>query len=198
MTIIEIACDLLADLLVYPGADYPARIERCRQVLVASQPEAATLLREFEVGILSRGPVEREELFTRTFDCNPPCALEIGWHLFGESYDRGAFLVWMRGQLRRLAVPESTELPDHLTHVLAMLGRMDESEADSFAVQCVLPAVERILPALQDSGNPYEKLLAAIASTLRANHGTARPSRFRLPILRPEAGSAVELDGVAP
>ena len=30
-----------------------------------------------------------EETFTRTFDVNPACALEVGWHLFGEEYARG-------------------------------------------------------------------------------------------------------------
>lgn len=197
MTTFETVYDLLANLLAYPGADYPARIECCRQMLMGSQPEAAMVLDEFRSAILNQGSAEREELFTRTFDCNPPCALEIGWHLFGESYDRGAFLVWMRSQLRHRSVPESTELPDHLMHVLAVLGRMDKAEADSFVTDCVLPAVERILSGLQASGNQYEKLLAAITATLRANHGTARPSRVPLPICRSEAGSEVELDGVS-
>ena len=38
-------------------------------------------------------PEQIQELYTRTFDINPVCTLEIGWHIFGEDYARGALLV---------------------------------------------------------------------------------------------------------
>ncbi len=44
---------------------------------------------------------EVEEAFTRTFDVNPACALEVGWHLFGEEYTAAMFLVRMREELRK-------------------------------------------------------------------------------------------------
>lgn len=198
MTTHETTYDLLADLLAYPRADYRARVEHCREALAGPQPEAAGLLADFQSETHAMSPDELEELFTRTFDCNPPCALEIGWHLFGENYDRGAFLVWMREQLRRCAVPESAELPDHLTHVLAVLGRMDGTEADNFAASCVLPALERLLPALDEKGNPYEKTLKAIASTIRANHESAGRSHVPLPVIQPEMNIAIELNQVLP
>ena len=67
---------------------------------------------------------ELEETYARTFDINPACALEVGWHLFGEEYARGLFLVRLRGEMREHGVEESSELPDHITHVLALIAAM--------------------------------------------------------------------------
>ena len=63
---------------------------------------------------------ERQELFIQTFDLSPVCSLEMGWHLFGENYDRGLLLVKMRQLLRLHEIAESTELPDHLTNGLRL------------------------------------------------------------------------------
>ena len=67
-------------------------------------------------------PSALEEAFTGTFDVNPACALEVGWHLFGEEYARGMFLVRMREELRKYGLAESSELPDHVSHVLAIVN----------------------------------------------------------------------------
>lgn len=104
-----------------------------------------------------------EELYTRTFDMNPSCSLEVGWHLFGEQYERGAFLVKMRENMRRFGIPENHELPDHLSHALAVLERMEGEEARRFAADALAPALKKILEGLKDESNPYRPLLAAVA-----------------------------------
>ncbi len=50
------------------------------------------------LGVLLAEPVvgTREEVYTRTFDGSDRRALEIGWHLHGENYARGALLVRLR------------------------------------------------------------------------------------------------------
>jgi len=114
---------------------------------------------------------ELEELYTRTFDINPVCSLEVGWHLYGEDYNRGAFLVGMRGLMRDLGVAEGTELPDHLTSVLRVLGRMAPEEADGFARGYVLPAVGKMLSGFPDGENPYRDVVEEIERFLRDRHG---------------------------
>ncbi|MBI3194547.1 MAG: molecular chaperone TorD family protein [Ignavibacteriae bacterium] len=113
---------------------------------------------------------ELEELYTRTFDINPIANLEIGWHLYGEQYERGEFLVMMRSLLREHAVEESSELPDHLTHVLLALGRMKKEEADAFAVKYVSPSIEKIVEAFGETENAYVHLLHAIKNFLEQQH----------------------------
>ncbi len=167
--------DRLAALFRYPSKSYTGDLDACRQALVAADPAAAEQIAGFSAAIGGWSVGALEELFTETFDMNPACSLEVGWHLFGEEYERGTFLVRMRAALREHGLAESTELPDHLTHVLAVLGRMEESAGRDFASACVQPAVEKICAALADRDNPYEQLLGALRTFLAARYGSAVP-----------------------
>ena len=171
--------DALAALLRYPGRDLPAAAEACRERLAEAHPEdyseAARSIADFGDRIAALSPEEREELYTHTFDLNPVCALEIGWHLWGEAYERGAFLVRMRDLLRRTGVPEETELPDHLTSALPALARLEPAEAADLATKFVLPALARMLAGLSNKDNPYERVLRA-AEIVVAARGLAERS----------------------
>jgi nitrate reductase delta subunit len=113
---------------------------------------------------------EVQEIYTRTFDINPVCTLEVGWHIYGEDYARGAFLVKMRELLRENGVPESQELPDHLTHVLLILGLLEGAIADDLAARYVLPALNKMLTAMADSETPYKVILEAADQMVRQDH----------------------------
>lgn len=164
-------CTALARLLVYPDGEYCGQLDEAIGVVRRESPQAADHLAELAAALGPLSPEEREELFTRTFDVKPLTALEIGWHLFGEDYHRGTLMVRLRSELRRHGVEESRELPDHLTHVLSLLDRMPEDEAEAFAQACVIPAVEKILQGFREKENPYEHLLRAVASVLGARFG---------------------------
>jgi len=69
----------------------------------------------------------------------------------------------MREVLRRCSVEESTELPDHLTLVLAAFGRMTLSEAEEFASQRLVKAVNKMLEGFAGKENPYEHILRAVS-----------------------------------
>lgn len=157
-------CDALAGLLIYPNADYGERLAGCRSLM--TEPRAADLLGAFADRVDRLSATEREELFTQTFDLNPVCSLEVGWHLFGENYNRGEFLVTMRQAMRAHGVEETTELPDHLSHVLATVCRMEPRQANSFTVTYVLPAIEKMLAGLRNKENPFEYLLEACLALL--------------------------------
>jgi nitrate reductase delta subunit len=154
--------DLAAGLFFYPDAEYGARVERCRREFTAALPQTGEFLVAFADSLEKLAPEQVEELFTRTFELNPLCALEVGWHLFGENYSRGEFLVQMRQQLRRHNLPESTELPDHLGHVLPILARLPDEESGPFAAQYVLPALDKMLVQMAGKENPFEQLLQAV------------------------------------
>ncbi len=153
----------LAGLLTYPEADYPQRIETA---LGIAPEECRPQLKEFAARVSGLATDEIQELFTGTFDLNPVCSLELGWHLFGENYDRGLLLVRVRGELRRHGLEESTELPDHLTHVLKLVGRMEHEPAADFTAACVLPALAKMLRALRAKDSPFENVLLAVQAVL--------------------------------
>ncbi len=154
--------DRLAELLAYPREDYGTTLEECQRLLGAEFPEAASYLERFAHELSGKSPEDLEELYTHTFDLNPVSSLEIGWHLFGENYNRGEFLVFMRQAMRRLGLEESAELPDHLTHVLPTLARLDAREADRFLRTYLLPALQKVQAGLGSKDSPYQYLLEAI------------------------------------
>ncbi len=167
--------ELLASLLRYPEGDAAADAGRCAEALEASDPQAAEHVRAFLGETRGLSPGDLQALFTSTFDLDPVCSLEVGWHLFGENYERGEFLVKMRNELRRLGLPESSELPDHLTHALAALGRMEPEEAGEFAAACLYPALDKMLAGITRKPNPYQSILRAVIHLLESRHGRFVP-----------------------
>jgi nitrate reductase delta subunit len=160
-------CDLLGSLLEYPRAGYKIRLEESLRVLALDHPSGYELLRPFYEYVREMSIEELEELYTRTFDINPVCSLEVGWQLFGEEYERGAFLVRMRNLLGDCGVRESTELPDHLTHVLAVLERLSGENARELAGQAVLPSLEKMIGGLEGKDNPFESVLKTVRRILK-------------------------------
>lgn len=189
MTDRAILFDRLGGLFAYPGGDYHARVEACAAALTAAPAtrKAAERLERFRAAA-AQLPVEQlQEMFIQSFDLNPDGALETGWHLFGEQYERGEYLVRMRRLLRRFELPESVELPDHLSHALAVLGRMQKDEADDFAAACLFPALGKMRAGVKAAGGIFVELLDAADEVIAAYHPRpvtdAQPALPRLRVL---------------
>jgi len=163
------AFDALSRLLVYPSGDHRERLDRAGKAIATLSEiptEIGTKIQEFATATQDLTTAELEELYTRTFDINPISSLEVGWHLHGETYERGAFLVSMRSLLYRLHIEESTELPDHLSHVLQALGRMDPLEGSSFISTNVLKALDKMIEGFSEDSSPYENVLTSLKELL--------------------------------
>ena len=153
----------------------------------SEEPRAA--LASFD-GFAGLGVSELEELYTRTFDINPVCSLETGWHLFGEDYNRGAFLVRMRGLLRQHGIEEGAELPDHLESALRVLAVMDAGDAADMAREFILPAVLKMRTPFKEGDNPYGAVLAEVERFLRATYG--EPIEWSAPTANAPYGNGSE------
>jgi nitrate reductase delta subunit len=160
------ALDLMADLFEYPSPEYRERLSAATEIVAQSNTAAAELLQNFAAAISGRSLAELEELYIQTFDLNPDACPDIGWHLFGEDYARGEFLVKLRQEMRRYGVAERDELPDSLLTVLPLLARMPDEEAAHFRAGFLIPAVEKIRKAVPPESNPFATLLAALAALL--------------------------------
>ncbi len=165
----------ISRLLGYPDEHYIQLVELLYLIVHLPLPEAGKGISEFGEFVEQCGPYELEETYTRTFDVNPSCALEIGWHLFGEDYMRGQFLVRMREELAKYGITESGELPDHLTHVLPVLALMPEEEAHQFAHACVFPALYKMQTSLEKSESPYRHLIRCLVLLLETYCGKSEP-----------------------
>ncbi len=152
--------DALAALLRYPDDGLPRHARAC---LAASTtcPAAGAALQRFADEIAGASIAALQEQYTETFDMSPTCALDVGWHLFGDTHKRGGFMAGLGEDLRRAGVGDTGELPDHLTQVLALLGREEAARASALA-EVVAPAIATVRRALDARKSPYAHVLAAV------------------------------------
>ncbi len=169
--------DSLGGLLQYPQPGFHESLKTCLQEMKLAESPGDEFLNKFVEAIAGKDIEELEELFTRTFDINTKCALEVGWQLYAENYERGAFIVHMRQALRRLDIAETSELPDHLSQVLRALGRMDKEEADAFAQGYVAPAMSKMTTGLKGLENPYVNVLYAIHADVKERHNVSQSDK---------------------
>jgi nitrate reductase delta subunit len=120
-------------------------------------------------------PPARQEQYVDAFDLDPACTLDIGWHLFGDTPDRGAFLSTLREELARAGVPEGGELPDHLPTLLRLIARADATAAAELAAR-IAPAVARVHAQLSARGSPYGEVIGAVSRELA---GVTAPQEIR-------------------
>ena len=148
----------VAGLLRYPDDDLRLRLQFAQDVLEGEALQSVVAFSEETARVSLDG---MQELYTRTFDLNPVATLEIGWHLYGEQYERGRFLAELREQQDAVGVDATPELPDHLTAILTMIPRLDARLATPLVEERLLPALEKIARPLDEHGNPYRHLIAA-------------------------------------
>ena len=159
-------------VLRYPTDGYAADLHSfaalCRKLGCASAP----LLEDFANRADSTTVGSMQELFTQSFDLTPDCALEVGWHLYGEDYQRGAFLVKMREQLRTHGIDEGAELPDNLASLLALVVEAP-AETRALVADALLPAVGKMLSALEKTASAFHPIMDAVRGLLAAPDGAA-------------------------
>jgi len=169
----------LACIFSYPQAEYKDRAE---QILIGCQrkPRLTQYWRPFVEFVRENDLATIEETFTRTFDMRPSTCLEVGWHLYGEDYKRGQFLVKMRQTLARHRIPETVELPDHISHCLNLLAALPDDEACTLLKQYIKPALLKILAGFEPE-NPYRFAVHFLDTIL---YELYRPSEVTKPMQR--------------
>jgi nitrate reductase delta subunit len=162
----------LAKVFEYPDENYA---RHCRE---AGLPE-------FAAQAESLGLAAMQELYTNTFDWNPAASLDLSWHLFGEQYARGEFLVTMRRALRKYGIGETVELPDHLTHVLSLMSRLEPDVAERAARDYAAPAVAKLVASLEQAQSPFATPMRAVRAALPVEAPIPAPKQ-ELPVLQEE------------
>ncbi len=183
--------DAYAGVLLYPEQDHDVLVQLCLDRCGEDHPRIAERIVNYQSQIKALSLSAREELYIHTFDLNKAGTLDLGWHLFGEDYNRGLFLVKVRQYLQLLEIPETHELPDHVSQVLRVLGRMSPDDANKFAYACVIPAIEIIGEKIQ-AENPHDQLVQGLSELLRSlfdvpdgfeETDESESTRFQLPIV---------------
>ncbi|HJN43992.1 MAG: nitrate reductase molybdenum cofactor assembly chaperone [Acidobacteria bacterium] len=139
--------DLMAGILEYPQSDPLEYVSECRELLSRASPEAAAHLGEFHDFVAATPLGHLQEVYTGTFDLNAACDPYLGFHLFGESYKRSAFMVELKERYRAHGFTiNGSELPDHLAVVLRFLASCDDTtEVGDIVHEGLLPVLQQML-----------------------------------------------------
>ncbi len=167
---------VLADLFRYPEEDFSERVIACSSLLSENYPEAETELKPFMDYMLTRTIDQQEELYTKTFDVQPICYLDLGYVIFGEDYKRGAFLLHMQGEQAAIKNDCGSDLPDNLANILVLFAKSENQRLlDDLAINIMVPGLTKMLGEFESARvNLKQQVLRKMHKALiteELNHG---------------------------
>lgn len=160
--------ETLASALESPGEDWDTRLDRCKQWLTIQEPEVAVQLISFRRKVRKLGMEGLRELYSQTFVLNPLCPLDIGYHVFGDNDNRVELLAKLREMEAAYELGQANQSPDHLPVLLRLLTKLEDKERrHALIVELLIPALARMLDALNKANNPYQDLIEVISNALK-------------------------------
>ena len=160
-------CQQFSALLSYPDAAVQTTAAACQKLLQQHFPEVAPQLQSFITALAETDQARIEEIFTSTFDLQPLCHPFVGYQLCGESQQRTMFLMKLQEIYRQHDYSAGSELPDHISEMLRFIGRIDDQVCrDELIIDGLLPALEKIIAAIENDDHPYKGLLKTLQSFL--------------------------------
>ncbi|MBI2869917.1 MAG: molecular chaperone TorD family protein [Chloroflexi bacterium] len=161
-------CELFAGLLDYPDGSLPGAASRLAGELARSHSPLAGAAQSFAAFAWDNRLEALEELYTQTFDATPATTLYFGYHLFGETPRRSAFLVKLQEAYIAASFSGGAELADHLGVLLRYLAVAgDRDFAAPLLEECLLPVMARLVKELKSGDNPYSLLMTSLTGFLQ-------------------------------
>lgn len=143
---------LFAELFKYPSGEFVAKVAECQAKLDKDYPDAAVQLQVFSDYMNQSDDDLREELYTKTFDVQPICYLDLGYVIFGEDYKRGAFLLHMQNEQKQLENDCGTDLSDNICNVLTLIAKhKDEKFVNELATQIIIVGVKKMIAEFESA-----------------------------------------------
>lgn len=168
---------LFAKLLEYPGTDTIEEARGAETSVSGVSPQARSCLERFRKAVEETPQSRLQELYTSTFDLQVVCYPYAGYHLFGESYKRAAFLTKLKELYKAHGFEVEGELPDHIPVILRFLALLDdEDEAGVLVEDGLIPALSSMTKAFLDGANPYGEVVHALLFTLQAGYAREAPA----------------------
>ena len=176
---------LLAELFKYPDDDFMQHLQVCEDLLDTDYPEAGKELKIFSEYIGKVTEDARQELFTKTFDVQPICYLDLGYVMFGEDYKRGAFLLNMQTEQLKVSNDCGTDLSDNLCNVLTLMDKStDDTFVEDLVWRIIIPCVKKMIAEFNSARvdlklNVLKKMHRAIIQE-ELNHGNVYKNCFNV------------------
>ncbi len=142
----------LSELFKYPDNEFLEKINRCEQFIFNNYPAVASEFSIFSKYMNKATHDEREEIYTKTFDVQPICYLDLGYVIFGEDYKRGAFLLHMQTEQQKINNDCGTDLSDNISNVFTLISKSeDQVFIEELAKDIVIPAVKKIISEFESA-----------------------------------------------
>lgn len=154
---------VLAEILYFPGEDYPEKVRQCRDLLAEKYQDFSEDFAMFEEFIRKTPLHWLEEIYMRTFDIQALCCMDVGYVLFGEDYTRGKILANLNKEHHQAGIDCRGELADRLPNVLRLLPRLEDQEKREEMVRYLLkPSIDKMIdefePArMEEKDETYQK-----------------------------------------
>lgn len=191
MNICTTTYDALAACVNYPRPNLPEVADAAaaavkNEVADTEVAEALTnALGELRDWALSAGEAATQERYTQLFDLKPVATLNVSHHLLGDTYQRGAVLAGLAGELTRAGIEHDHDLPDFLPTLLRLVGRLDDADDRRILVHTIiLPGLNKVAEKLEPSPGPYPPLLKCLSDLLASAvpAGDDEVLEFRAPL----------------
>lgn len=161
--------ELYSSLVEYPEDWVVPEIHSLAQQLRRLNPSTPAIerLELFANSAEHYSVTELQELYTQTFDLSPMCSPHVGYHIFGESYKRGALMAQLREEYHNLGLSEGSEIPDHLAYLLkycsVLVNIESKAEVHKELLNLILyPGLSKMVDSFADSTNPYKYLVESL------------------------------------
>lgn len=150
---------LFARLLEYPTVKPDLAARQCAQMVAPYPAQASRALTEFADFARDASLGCLEETYTGAFDLKAAFQPYVGYHLFGDTYNRSLFLVGLSERYRQHGFSIERELPDHLAVMLRFLEICpDPVMRDELIREALLPVLEKMtLPKTNEAEKDDEK-----------------------------------------
>ncbi len=168
----EKALSKFAQLFDYPNSGTKKAVCEIYHIVKESMGDGEVIedLWEFKKYIENTELGYMEEIYTHSFDLNPKVSLYVGYHLFGESYKRGDFLVGLKGVYSKKGFSyPSFELPDHMKVILSFLGKVgiEDPEARVIVEEALFPSIDLLEHSFNGNDSPYLYLIRSLKAYLQ-------------------------------
>ena len=149
---------LLSYLLRYPDPDVVAA---CSDIAALPPGPVRAALERFAAA-WDGDPAH----YVETFDLRRRASLHLTYYAHGDTRTRGMALLRLKKLYRAAGLPmESSELPDHLTVMLAFAALAAPEQGSALLAEH-RPAIELLRLSLHDLHSPYAHVLDAVAAVL--------------------------------
>lgn len=163
-----LAARVLSLCLQFPQKGFGETIaEACKSAGECGCPELAAIGRSFLPLLAGKKLLALQEEYTAAFDLNPKTCLDLTWHKWGDSRDRGKHLARLKALLREEGYePAGGELPDYLPALLEFMSVCSEANRRTLAEEFG-GEVNLLAARLREAGSSWSEVLEAAAGLFK-------------------------------